>query len=266
MRLRLLVPKKIRRKLRLAPDFNNFITQHYMRQSDVPAVEFNPDPTKTQMSQKDPSRPTQMNVVMDTMSRVGGHTNEFVQDGKWGPRTNAALKNAYALAYGLLQMARDFKYTPRSFDQTQLTQLKDLVPPQHDQVSFNQEDTERAQQIAPDLRKIRMLFAEVKNHILNKTGYRSYVEGSQPFITYQKGQAPTSAMIEQLNSKFANMTVTGAGADGQTQTRPITVGDLASVQALQLWQQKNLPTIPLENIIAQLKKHLDESDVSQGAT
>jgi hypothetical protein len=245
--------------------FSNFITEHYVRQSDVPAVEYNPDPAATDMSQKHPARPTRTNVVMNTMSRVGGPNNEFKVDGKWGPRTNAALRNAYALAFALLKMAQDFKLSPppQSFDQGDLAQLKELTP-LHDTDILPTDKVTRAKSIIKYLRGIRNLFNEVKDRILQKPAYRSYIEGTQAYTTYQKSQAPSSQMVEDLSKKFTNMKVTGVTPDNKTKEAPITVSDLVSPQAFQLWQKTNFPTMSAQDILNQLKKYLDNTDFKAG--
>lgn len=244
--------------------FSNFITEHYIRQSNVPAVEYDPDPSKTEMSQKNPSRPTRMNVVMDTMSRVGGPKSEFKTDGNWGPRTNAALRNAYALGFALLKMAHDFKFQPRTYSQADLEKLKDLIPLRDTAISFT-DKVSRAKDISPHLQAITNLFSEVKNHILQKPAYRAYIEGTQPYATYQKSTVPSPQIIDDLNKKFTNIKVSGTDENGQQVAVPITVSDLVTPQAFQLWQQKNLPNLPLANVLSQVKQYLDETDVSKGA-
>src|SRR5271166_3051157 len=52
--------------------FADFVAQYYARQSDVPAVEFTPDPTKNKPQDlKNPQQATRMNTLMDTMRRIG---------------------------------------------------------------------------------------------------------------------------------------------------------------------------------------------------
>lgn len=247
--------------------FSNFITEHYMNQSDVKGVEFDPDHNKTQLVDKDPSKPTRMSVVMDTMSRTGGPNAESKPDGKWGPRTNSALRNAYALAFSLLKMATDFKLNPppRSYSEADLGELKGLIPAQAGDISLTTKMT-NAKQISKHLEAIINLFTEVKNRILEKPAYKSYIEGTQAYATYQKDTSPSPQMIQDLDKKFTNMKVNGNGADGRPKSVPVTVSDLATPQAFQLWLQTNLPTVKPEDAIAQIKKHLDETDVSKGAT
>jgi hypothetical protein len=247
--------------------FSNFITEHYMNQSDVKGVEFDPNHSKTQMDQKDPSKPTRMGVVMDTMSRIGGPGNEAKPDGKWGPRTNGALRNAYALAFALLKMAKDFKLDPppTSYSESDLQELKELIPAQPNEIS-EADKAKRAVRISRHIQGIRNLFSEVKTRILSKPAYKSYIEGTQAYATYQKDTSPSPQMIQDLNKKFTNMKVVGNDADGKSKTVPITVSDLSTPQAFQLWLQTNLPSVKPEDALAQIKKHLDETDVSRGAT
>jgi hypothetical protein len=250
--------------------FSDFMAQHYMRQSDVPGVEFSPDPNKAQMDQKDPTQTTRMNVVMDTMRRIGNPKGgEFAIDGKWGPRTNAALHNAYAYAYALLQMAKDFNYTSRIFSDAELEQFKkqvDVIPIGQEKEFDLTDKIQLAQNNLPYLQKIQQLFREVKEHILRKPAYRSYIEGTQPFATYKSKQVADPQLIADLNKKFTNIKVTQPAQKGMAQVvRPIAVSDLASLEALQAWQKKNMPSVPLQSIIQQVKQHLDATDFDKGA-
>jgi hypothetical protein len=239
--------------------FADFITRHYTRNSDVPAVELDWDPSKTERVGKDPSKPTRTNVVMDTMTRVGNpKSSEFKIDGDWGFRTNASIRNSYAFAFGLLKMAEDFKYQPRTYNWSELSQFKTLIP--HDSKDISQQEKIKlAKNITDNIMDIRRLFHEVEDHILNKTGYSPYIEGTQPYATYTPGNAPDPRMVAELSKKFTNMRATG-NVEGRSVTVPIGVGDLVSTQALEEWQKKNLPNTPLLNILSQIKQHLDETD------
>lgn len=248
--------------------FADFITQHFTRDSDIPGVEFDWDPSKTEMTQKDPSKPTRTNVVMDTMTRIGnptlpGQKPEFAIDGDWGPRTNASLRNAYAMAFGLLEMAKEFNFHPRAFSPRDREALKALIPFTSKEISFQEKD-KRAKDIIPLLRAVRNLFQETEDHILNNTGFTPYIEGTQPYVTYGAGSAPSPAKIDELNKKFTNIRVTG-NVDGRSVTLPIAVSDLVSPQTLQTWQQKNMPGVPLLNILSQIKQYLDSTGTAGGA-
>ena len=183
--------------------FADFITMHYASQSDVPATEFDPNPGKTQMDQKDPSQAKRMNTVMDTMSRIGGEKGEFTADGKWGPRTNTAIKNAYALAFALIQMAADFKFTPTQYNAGNLAQFKPLIPedPEGNSVITDPTALANAKEITAQVNGINKLFQEVKQHILQNPGYQSYIEGDEDLATVSKpgqGEQGTKIPDEQL--------------------------------------------------------------------
>ena len=244
--------------------FSNFITQHYISQSNLPAVEFDPNPKITNVDEKQPTKPKRMNVVMDTMSRVGGGKNEFKTDGNWGPRTNAALRNAYALGFALLKMAKDFHYAPHAYTQGNLDRLKNLIPMDDKKISLTTKIT-NAKKIIPNITGIHDLFNEVKEHILQKPAYRSYIEGTQPYATYQNDQSANISpeLIQDLDKKFTNMKITGRGPSGKNVSVPITVSNLADAQTFEVWLQKNLPSVAPEEALSQLKKHLDNTDPSR---
>jgi hypothetical protein len=237
--------------------FADFITQHYTRDSDIPGVEFDWDPSKTEMANKDPSKPTRTNVVMDTMTRIGnptlpGQKPEFAIDGDWGPRTNASLRNAYAMAYGLLEMSKDFNFEPRAYSFGALQELKPLIPHTSRDIS-TAEKISRAKTITNHLEHIRQLFHEMEDHILNKTAFKPYIEGTQPYATFSSDAvASNPQVIDYLNKKYTNLQATGT-VQGKNVSVPISVNDLVSTQAFEAWQQKNLPNTPLTDILNQLK-------------
>lgn len=240
--------------------FADFITQHYTRDSDIPGVEFDWDPNKTQMSDKSPSKPTRTNVVMDTMQRIGnptlpGQKPEFAVDGVWGPRTNAALRNAYAMGFGLLEMAKDFHYQSPFFTEADKHAMHDLIPSRADAIDAKTK-SQNAIKLANYLKAIRALFQEMKEHIFNKTDFKPYIEGSVPYTTYTPGSTPDPAMITELNNKFTNLHITG-NVGGKNVVAPITINDLTSTQALTDWQKHNMPSMSSTDILQQLNKYLD---------
>ncbi len=184
--------------------FSDFITKHYARKSDKVPVEFDPSHSKTQMKDKRPSQATRMNVVMDTMRRVGGPKKELHVDGNWGPRTNAALHNAYALAYALISMSTDFGMTPKSYTEAQLTALNPLIPENEKEVSGD-DKMEVAKEITAHLKSIERLFQEVKVGILQNPQYQSFIEGDDAFATYKKVQSQlTPQQMQSIKQSFAS--------------------------------------------------------------
>lgn len=236
--------------------FGDFITKHYLRTSDVPGTEFDPDPSKQKMEQKKPSDPTRLSVVMDTMERIGNPKGgEFAADGVWGPRTNAALRNAYALAFGLLKLASDFKLPLTAYNGENLVAFKNMLPEDHTSL-----DAEQKAEVAPELSKhlkaIQRMYQEIKDGILEKPAYRAFIEADKPFVTYQKkGPTLNQQQVASLQKTFAN----GFPVKYKNEAKVISVNDLLSMNALKSWQQQNVPDMPLQNLLVQLKNLVAQS-------
>jgi hypothetical protein len=234
-------------------NFANFLTEHFIADSDLSAVEFNPNPKVTDMAKEQPTGARRMNVVMDTMRLVGNpKTGEFKVDNIWGPKTNAALRNAYVLAFGLLRMCKEFEIQPRYFDDSDLQQMKDLIPATDTDISL-QEKMKRAKELTRKIKLIRGLFSEVKQQMFNKPAYQSYIQGTQPYAIYSKKSQYLMPpdMINRLNQIYAHMNVN----DGR-RIIPIFVTDLSSVQAFRDWKYRNAVQMSNEDILAQVKKHI----------
>lgn len=234
--------------------FGDFITKNYLRDSDVPGVEFDPNPNKTQVAQKTPSDPTRLGVIMDTMRRIGNpKMGEFAADGKWGQRTQAAVQNAYAFAFSLLKLSKDFKLQVKSYTDGNLATFKELISGENGAELPTNKKLENAPRISTHVQAIIKLYNEIKNGVLEKPEYRAYIEGDQPFVTYKNDKADaklTQPQIDAINKAFGNKL--------QVQNKPISIANLLSLDSLKAWQQQNAPQMPLQNILISLKKQIPE--------
>lgn len=163
--------------------FNDFIAKRYLRKSKVQGVEFPTDPGKSQVADKTPGNPTHMFSIMDTMNRVGGGKAEFDADGKWGPRTNAALHNANAFASSMLKLAADFKLDVSSYNEAELAKFE--VPESEKGLTPQQKDDYAAIYVK-HVNLIHKMFNEIKAGILNNPSRQSSIELNQPFVSYKK--------------------------------------------------------------------------------
>ena len=239
--------------------FGNFITKNYLRHSDVPGVEFDPNPKATQISQKTPSTPTRLGVIMDTMHRIGGTISgksEFATDGKWGPKTQAGVQNAYAFAFALLKLSQDFKLPVKSYTEGNLATLKQLIGQEDGTEPSTTTKIDNAPRISIHLQAIEKLFNEIKVGVLEKPEYRAFIEGDQPFATYKNNKVDmqlNQQQIDAINKAFANKL--------QVQNKTISIANLLTLDALKSWQQQNAPQMPLQNILIALKKQVPEETV-----
>ena len=210
--------------------FADFFAKHYLRNGKVPSVEYSPDPTKTDMADKDPRDPSKLNWVMDTMKRLGGSKSETFVDGVWGPRTNASLTNSYALAAGLLQLATELKVPVHSYNEGALSELKKAITPDNSLPLTKK--IEYAPLIAQHLQLIRKMYNEIKNGILEKPQWRAYIENDKPYVQY-KGQSFTPQQLEALKQTYSQgFTIP---VDSKGTPAKITVDDLSDTNTLDKW-------------------------------
>jgi hypothetical protein len=236
--------------------FGAFITKHYLRSSDVPGVEFDPNPQKAQMADKKPGMATRLSVVMDTMKRIGNPTaGEQFADGVWGPRTNAALHNAYAFASSMLKLSQDFNLNVRSYNNADLKNFQTCIPENEKDKDLTWK-IEAAGLAIKHLQLIEKMYNEIKAGVLEKPQYRAYIEGDKPYLTYPKGGANlTPQQLANLKQTFSN----GFNVPvGENQTAVIGVDDLVSLDSLKEWIVKNAPQQDPYNILTLVSNQLSQ--------
>jgi hypothetical protein len=136
---------------------------------------------------------------MDTMNRIGyPKKGEKVVDGAWGPRTNAAVRDAYAFASGLLDFVDDVnrfatkKMQITSYDRSSLAELEKAATPNN--TLTPQQKVEAAPVVTQHVKAIKKMYDEVKKNILQHPAYQQFIEDSVPFKSYKSPVTP-----EQVN-------------------------------------------------------------------
>jgi hypothetical protein len=216
--------------------FGTFITKNYMRNSAVSGVEYDPNPKvrKVPDKQKSATDPTRLSVVMDTMNRIGKERGEAFVDGNWGPRTNAAIRNAYALAQGLFKFVDDVntyatnKLQVQSYSKDSLRNLEGMATVDN---SLSPEDKATAAPlITQHVKAIHAMYDEVKNKVLEHKAYRQFIESDKQYKTYSAGGL-TPQQIKVLTDAFPQgfpIQVGNARAN-------VDIGSLTSVDKLNQW-------------------------------
>jgi hypothetical protein len=220
--------------------FADFLTKHFMRNSDVPAVEFTPDSNKKKMEEKDPRAASKLSWVMDTMSRIGHSNTEFEADGIWGPRTSAALDNIFALVSGLFALADAFGAHPKTYTPENLAQLKAGVANSSD-FSLTQK-IDYASKITKHIAAIRKMYTELKSQILQNPQYQTYIENDTPYLQHTKptvGFTPTPEQLEVMKKVFPNGfdIYTGNDQQGNRLSKKMPIDSLVTIQALNQWMK-----------------------------
>lgn len=228
--------------------WGDFFTENFARKSDIPGVEFDPSPDVKQMSKKNPSGLNRLSVVMDTMQRIGGPDKEIDPDGKWGPRTNAALHNVYAFTFGMLNMAKAFNYTPKLYTVKDLAELKSGIPSEYNGISLS-DKIKNAPLITQHIQAIINMFNEIKENILEVPKYQAFIEGTKEYATFNKedmkSKQPSQSVLNDqafasLQKTFAKGFPILVKSDNNADfTANITINDLRSVDSVQKWINDN---------------------------
>jgi hypothetical protein len=184
--------------------FNDFIAEQYMNTlpPSKKGVEWNADKTKTQYPQKQPGQTDiyQLNVVMDTLERIGNpYSSEFKVDGVWNWRTDNALRNMLAFTYALIQLEGDFGlkdngiYTEKDLNTFQQTMSYEFIPGQDPKLT-NDEKKNKAKILTPNLKKVGQLYEDFRRQVLAHPEYRGFIEGTKSFGNY----APTPLVSDEM--------------------------------------------------------------------
>lgn len=236
--------------------FNDFITK-MMRASDVPGVEFDPNPKATDMKDKKPSEPTRMGVMMDTMYRVGNpKKGERFDDGDWGPRTNAALRNAYAFAFAMLKLSKDFGLKKmNAYDNSALAEFAKI--PQDPKKLTPQQKSQYAAVFTEHINDIIKMYNQIKVGILEKPAYQEYIEG-RPYDSFQKGQGRLDdKAVASLQKTYAQgFPVKVKDQNNKDVTAKIFIKDLLTPEAFQAWSKASATSTPVTDVVAQIKSHV----------
>lgn len=216
----------------------------------------------------EPGRPKSPNSVADYLSDnyLGAQTDKinspagalqrlsdpeiasFPIDGKWGPKTNAALNHIIQFAESLLKLANDFKLRTLSYNEESLKEFRSLIP-EKDELSILRK-IQVAPKISQHLSNVEGLFQEINQLISNNPTYQAQIEGKKE----EKASILPPQVLEALNNKykFDVSFTTQAGV----LKKSISIKDLSSPEMLTIWQQQNMPQIPLRDIISQVKKQV----------
>lgn len=226
--------------------FSTFITKNYMRNTTVPGVEYDPDPNVRRMQDKMKSQddPTRMSVVMDTMNRVGKEKSESFVDGNWGPRTNAAIRDAFAFATGLFNMIDDINHLvppekqihTSAYNKESLQNLGGMATV--DNSLTPEQKSEAAPLVTQHVRAIKSLYDDVKNKFLQHPTYRQFIERDRSYKTYSP-TAITKDQIDLLKNYFKNgiqITIPGV-------VKTVAqIENLISPEAFKTWMNNAMPT------------------------
>lgn len=190
--------------------FNDFIAEQYVGtlEDNNKGVEWTKDPTATKLPQKQETQTDiyELDVVMDTLRRIGMEKSEFKPDGRWQFRTDNALRNIMGFAYALLQLEGDFGLPNNIYQHTNLEDFNNLMSGytvENGVVKLSSSEKEkRAIEITKHLNSITKLYNSFRNQVTARPEYRSVIEGRRAFDKYTNDDSNklTSDQINMVNS------------------------------------------------------------------
>lgn len=198
--------------------FNDFIAEQYLGGLDEnkKGVEWTTDKSVTTHPGKTSTQTDiyELDVVMDTLRRIGLSSGEFKEDGIWSFRTNNALKNIMGFAYALLELEGDFGLKNNSYN---LRNWKDLSKLLSDYtatdkgISLNKEQqAEKAEKITKHLKAITKLYDQFRLQITARPELRPLLEGKRAFEKYDTTGTDKDVLTQQESELIkSNMEVSG---------------------------------------------------------
>jgi len=191
-------------------DFNDFLIEQFGANAEIRGEEFNIDPRASTRDSKLPTDLIQLNIVLDSLQRIGPGSKEALKDGVWDFRTNNAVRNVYAIAVSLVEANQALggmaTNDPRLFTKNDLAALRNAIPktdPVTDRLSASVV-ANKAQEIAKLVNKLTAFYNFYSKTILNHPDYKRYTHDTgKPILNLniQKDPIELSQYQKELLSR-----------------------------------------------------------------
>lgn len=269
-------PHATQQKVVAKKGFNDFIAEQYLGtlDDDKKGVEWTTDKSVTTHPAKSQTQTDiyELDVVMDTLRRIGTGSKEFSDDGKWGFRTNNALKNIMSFAYALLELEGDFGLKNQDYNLANWKVLNTILSSytvSDRGVNLSMEEQEnKAEKIVKHLKAITKLYADFRRQVYSRPQFRPLLEGDRSFESYNNSGSDKDALSpdEDKLSQSANINVSGilikapSLPNGSTNTIPLN--SLKSKEAFEDylksigWTEENIDGGIAPKILKVIKQQL----------
>jgi len=237
-----------------------------MRSAKVKGVEYDTDPKKTNIKNKNPSNLNSLFAVLDSLKRIGAGKDEGNPDGVWGPRTNNGLKNIASVAEALNKLGKELDMQSQAFDSSKMEQLNTLIPDEDKEIEQNKK-VARAPVIAALLAGVHALVLDFKSKIISNPNYAVFIDEHQPVFdvgadkekTFQPSEDEELIYKSLRDKKSANqskypavtvatVTLPAAFNSGtELLLHNITGADLVDKVSFEIWANKSPVLINIMN-------------------
>lgn len=196
--------------------------------------------------------------LANVMSQMSAKSGGFSVDGRWGPKTTNAIKNAATFAEALLKMSKELGFYDSVKSIYSFPAVQDIFQAiagiKNDPIN-SKKKIELAQSINQGkyIDAIISLYNEIKNIISNTPSLAQFTK-IKPEPKLEESKEISPEIINSLDKiySFDLQFTTPAGI----QSAKITPANFANINTLKSWQKETAPNVPVTKIIAELKKQV----------
>lgn len=195
-------------KAQIGEGFSDWLAQQHVEKAKIHGKEWTHEEARIKVEEKQPTEVIQLKYVMNSLGRIGPGQREIGTDGRWGPRTQNAIRNVYAFAEALINVVSAFSikgFSP-SFTKSDLDALENAIPKQDDpRVLKVSELKQKAATATPLIKKIGDLYLSYKRQIVENPRYNTYITEKAPlFKVTKKGPPPQKTPLQQTYEQDLN--------------------------------------------------------------
>ena len=181
--------------------FSDWLATQHMETSKIHGKEWTHEEARSKVEEKQPTEIIQLKYVINSLGRIGPGNREINSDGRWGPRTQNAIKNVYAFGDALVNVVTAFNiagFTP-SFTKADLTALEAAIPTVDDPRTLKVSELKQKASVAtPLIKKLTDLYTTYDKKIIQSPRYALYLSEKKPLFTVK----PTKAAKTPLQQQF----------------------------------------------------------------
>lgn len=214
--------------------FGNFLVSNYINDSDVVGKQYlNVDVSGDKKRNDASIDNTSLKGIIDTIKRIGSPGSEKAVDGVWQVKTNNSLKNIFAIASAILNMATSFNLALKDLDDAKLEEFKKLIPNNYTDISEGQK-VSVAKKLTPLINDIANVFEDFKKYVLQNKQYSKYIEQKKSFIEYKHKPQSATALLNEEDKKFYMSQVSRPVPNVKVDQTDVTLFDLENMQNFKL--------------------------------
>jgi len=215
---------------------NDFVVNKFLAKTDIKGIEYHP--------KAEGQVPANTSTILQTMNDISNEPPQKFADGRWGPKTNAALRATLAFAKAIFNLSKQFgadKETNNIYTEGNLNNLESSAPKSDKEKSFKQKD-EDSVNFTSHVVAIHKMFDFLKKKVINNLQHQSFgVSYKKEKVLSQNDQALKrklqNAWFRQrhANNAFTISVSQPGGAEGAVLKANLNYSDLISPERFEAW-------------------------------